>query len=874
MTLERLRDVTIGPVPNAIMPLFWQKGAPLDVVREEMERIGDAGIGAVILEARPHPEFLGDGWWRDVDAVLEIARRRDMKVWFFDDDTFPTGHAAGALETATPEKRRQFLTERHTDVVGPARGASLIVERRKFWGPGAAQETGRLLHVFAYPRAECSDELTGEPVDLTDRIVDGVVYWDIPDGWWRVFFISVTADGGSGPHAAHIDYLNAASTQVLIDTVYERIHERYADEFGSTIAGFFSDEPGLYNDPDTFDFGSQLGKPVPLPWNDDVAAALSERLGPDAAALLPQLWWPAGGREREVRYAFMDVVTSLYSDNFSRRLGDWCRAHGVEYIGHVIEDNGAHAHLGPGTGHYFRAMAGQDMAGIDIIGGQVIPGFSRGPFGNLTGAADGEFFHFGLAKLASSAAHLDPLKQGRAMCETIGAYGWYAGLRLFTWLTNHLLVRGVTHVVPHAFSPAPFPDLDCPPHFFAHGQNPQYRYHHLLSAYTNRLSHLLQGGKHVAPFAVLYHADAEWLGDAMPSERPLRLLMEAQLDADIVPADSLRTAETVGAAFAVGAESYDALIVPGSAFLPLHVARELMRLDDAGVPVVFVDAVPEVTGADATALQERFRPVSQRGLVDAVAGMTDRAVRLHRRSPSLRVLRIDQGEADVVMLVNESPHADVRTVVTLPRSGAVAAFDAFAGTLTAVSSEIRPTGTIVDVELGPGAATVLVVGSTSAWEGLAVLPAVHRGDTEPLSMTWSVATASADEYPAFAAWRDLDELRSLSEPDLLPRFSGTALYTASFDSDRRRPRTSSTSATVFELATVRLNGVDLGTRIAPPYEFEVPAGVLASHNTLEVEVTNTLAKAQPDFFSAFAQQDPTGLLGPVTIAPVVRRVPR
>jgi len=27
-------------------------------------------------------------------------------------------------------------------------------------------------------------------------------------------------------------------------------------------------------------------------------------------------------------------------------------------------------------------------------------------------------------------------------------------------------------------------------------------------------------------------------------------------------------------------------------------------------------------------------------------------------------------------------------------------------------------------------------------------------------------------------------------------------------------------------------------------------------------------KAQPDFFSAFAQQEPTGLLGPVTLAPL------
>lgn len=865
MTLERLHDIVAGTVPNAIMPLFWQKGGPVEVVREEMERIADAGIGAVILEARPHPEYLDDGWWRDVDAVLDIARRRDMKVWFFDDDTFPTGHAGGAVEAAPAELRRRFLSERHTDAVGPARGASFIVERRALWGPDAGRDPGDLLRVLAFPRAEDSDELVGDSVDLTDRIVDGVLRWDIPDGWWRLFFLTV-GEGGSEQHAQHIDYLNAASTQLLIDSVYERIHHRYADDFGATIAGFFSDEPGLYNDPDIFDFDSRLGKAVSLPWNDEVAARLSARLGRDALPLLPLLWMPAGGREREVRYAFMDTVSRMYSENFSRRLGDWCRAHGVEYIGHVIEDNGAHARLGPGAGHYFRAMAGQDLAGVDIIGGQVVPGFSHGPFGNLSGAADGEFFHFGLAKLASSAAHLDPLKRGRSLCETIGASGWYAGLRLFTWLTNHLLVRGVTHVVPHAFSPAEFPDLDCPPHFYARGNNPQYPYQHLLSAYTNRLSHLLQGGVHVAPFAVLYHADAEWLGEAMPSERPLRLLMEAQLDADIVPADALPSAGVDGSKLTIGHETYDALIVPGSAYLPGHVAEELLRLDDTGVPVVFVSSVPEVSGTagDGDALRRRFRQVSQKRLVDSVSGMTERAVRLERSAPSVRVLRRALGDADVVMAVNESVRDVVRTGITIPRQGEAVAFDAFTGALTAVPSTSDGSATTVGIDLAPGEATVLVVGSASAWEDLPVEAPDERGAVVELAPTWSVATATTGR-PAFEHWQSLDGLRPLSDPELLPRFSGTARYTASFEAEAVGLRHTLDLGDVFELATVRLNGVDLGSRIAPPYVFDVPAGVLADANTIEVDVTNTLAKAQPDFFSAFAQQDPSGLLGPVTI---------
>ena len=228
------------------------------------------------------------------------------------------------------------------------------------------------------------------------------------------------------------------------------------------------------------------------------------------------------------------------------------------------------------------------MAGVDVIGAQVVPGFGRGPLANMAGAGDGEFFQFGLAKLASSAAHIDPLKRGRSMCEAFGAYGWSFGLRHQAWVTSHLLVRGVTHIVPHAYSPAEYPDLDCPPHFFARGRNPQYRHQAVLSAYTNRVSHLLSGGRHIAPAAVLYPAEADWLGRAMPAERPVRLLAEAQIDADIVPADALHDAVVADGALRVHEEAYDVLVVPGSALLPDSTARTLQRLAQDGLPVLFV----------------------------------------------------------------------------------------------------------------------------------------------------------------------------------------------------------------------------------------------------------------------------------------------
>ena len=45
------------------------------------------------------------------------------------------------------------------------------------------------------------------------------------------------------------------------------------------------------------------------------------------------------------------------------------------------------------------------------------------------------------------------------MCEAFGAYGWNEGLKTMKWIADHLLVRGVNYIVPHAFDPKAFPDF-------------------------------------------------------------------------------------------------------------------------------------------------------------------------------------------------------------------------------------------------------------------------------------------------------------------------------------------------------------------------------------------------------------------------------
>jgi hypothetical protein len=156
---------------------------------------------------------------------------------------------------------------------------------------------------------------------------------------------------------------------------------------------------------------------MPLPWNKDVPVMLAERLGSDWVRLLPALWTEVGATAltARVRHAYMDVITRLVEQNFSQQIGQWRQRHGVEYIGHVIEDNNQSSRLGCSLGHFFRALDGQHMAGIDDIGGQVLPG---GEDHTRRIDGDGEFYHFALGKLASSHAHIDPKKAGRISMPT------------------------------------------------------------------------------------------------------------------------------------------------------------------------------------------------------------------------------------------------------------------------------------------------------------------------------------------------------------------------------------------------------------------------------------------------------------------------
>ena len=479
---------------NHVLPFLWLKGETRETIAEYLEQIAGADIREVCLESRTHPEFCRDGWWPDLRYIIGECKRLGLKIWLLDDAHFPTGYANGALagEDVDPALKKTVLKHRTVTVVGPQ--PSTVIKLGNLMDP-----TERFVGsaTFDAASAPLDLELSVEQADGTPACLR----FDAPAGITTVE-LYVTSQK-TGFRDEYINMVDADSCRVLIDAVYEPTFAHLGDEFGRTILGFFTDEPGFMNEKgttlDDASTSSFIGRgDLALPWSDELASRLRNALGEDWLTKLRGLWTREADGAR-VRHTYMDIATQLYRACFDEQIGDWCRERGVMHIGHVIEDKSCHTRLGQGAGHYFRAVAGQDMAGIDVVINQLAPGIDHGPYSYFHGAWNMEFFTYALAKLGSSAARLDPKKQGRCMAEVFGAFGWHEGLREMKWIADHMLVRGVNWFTPHAFSMAPFPDWDCPPHFYAHGNNPQWPHFGQLMSYMNRTATLLSGAVPRAP---------------------------------------------------------------------------------------------------------------------------------------------------------------------------------------------------------------------------------------------------------------------------------------------------------------------------------------------------------------------------------------
>ncbi|NMA19874.1 MAG: hypothetical protein GX927_04770 [Lentisphaerae bacterium] len=868
MIPQYLQDCLNGTTGSYIRPLLWYGGESKKKLIEEIHAVKAAGIHEFILENRGGDWFATDWWWELLGCALETAKQLDMRLWLLDDSHVNTGSANDSLGKPENAKfRPQNLRIEAADFAGPVSAGALMVP--------AHTDLEQVVSVSAFLRDPATGHSIGEPVVLTDRLTDGLCLLDLPEGLWRVYFVLTADPSLQGLFANYITMLSPESCRHLINEVHEKVYARFAPYFGNTFAGFFSDEPAFGNCDGQYGYDScdhRMGQLRRIySWWDTLPELLAQKTGlpRDAVmAKLPALWDDVDGASDLFRVAYMDVITELWRANFSRQIGRWCEERGVQYIGHVLEDQGCHFHTGWGCGHFFRSMEGQHMAGLDIVLNQMVPGFRtiKHATNSSSKEYDSVFYHYTLAKLGASLAHLTPHMQNRAICEVFGAYGWTCGLPVMRAIFNHFLSNGTNHFIPHAYSmhlpgtvrescdegtqaPPGYCMTHLAPTFYFGGLNPQYRQFGALMQYVQRVSHLISSGVHLADVALFYAAEADWAGCPIRGMDDVAMtLSRAGIDFDFVPSDALYDNSAVkDNRLLLNQETYGALVVPMSESLPEKLLRRFAELSAQGLPVLFTDKLPsrcEHPAVDISPLLHHFAVAPLEEVPDFIRSSCGQRLQI-ASTPDLHSLRfygLAREDGSILYLFHNDGLEPLETFVSLPGGETALLYDPW--TNTAYTGDNTPQG--LRIKLQP-LQLLAAVFQKKTPERFPLFPYEEPVFRE-LPLRYDIYIREAHEEQ-FRLLRPQSEPVNLLLEEKLTRTCAEFRYDATFQWDSR-PVSWLQIPQAGDCAELWLNGSYCGLSLGPVCRFQIEGKLRKGENTLSIRTADNPAYFDRDMKEA------------------------
>ena len=199
-------------------------------------------------------------------------------------------------------------------------------------------------------------------------------------------------------------------------------------------------------------------------------------------------------------------------------------------LAHIIEDMNAHARMAYSAGHYFRALDGQHMAGIDVVLHQIVPAMAALARTRLRLRAASQIQHFStmcLAKLAASHAAYPAAYEGPRDVRSVWRV-WLGRRRAHDeGLLDHMLVRAhQPFCAARVFSRLSQSGL--PATLWRRGAGSAVFWFYQAHAIWQSSEPPLCGAKHEADVAIVYHAELEWCNGAssMLTQVPAKILYE------------------------------------------------------------------------------------------------------------------------------------------------------------------------------------------------------------------------------------------------------------------------------------------------------------------------------------------------------------
>jgi len=552
---------------------FWNGEMEEKIIEKQLLQMKEQGVRGVVILAYYglKIEYLSPIWFERVRYCVKKAKKLNMQVWIFDEGSYPSGCSGGKVTIGHPELQGKSLTLERI----PVGGAVEVVQKMPEGFVGVSM-------VRRKPNINIDELEADKIVDLTSKVQDNWLKWDVPQGVWELLIFSwqLSTTPYRYVHTGYKkdtsiplpDYLKLEATKKFIETTYETYKEYIGDEFGKTVIGFFADEPRVPKNP----------------WTDGFLKVFKEKKGYDLRPYLPALFFEKVPLDvRRVRYDYYDVWSDLFRDNFSIPIAHWCRKNNLLFTMHICGEESPEVLIKDTNGDYFKIMQPVDIPGIDVIWRQVWYNKKEEDF----------------PKLASSSAHFSG--KTRAMSETNAIYGRGLSIEQAKWIADYQLVRGINlfFVMEFLSSVETFRRYWHPVDFSP--DNSLWPYIKDYNQYVSRVSYLLSQGYPDCKIAVYYPTTSIWAEDDEKIEQIInkikllsKKLLSIQRDFDYLSEEGLNNFCKVkeGKLVNQSQNKYSVVIIPECTVLSSATLKTLISFQKDGGMVIILGNLPSIGG--------------------------------------------------------------------------------------------------------------------------------------------------------------------------------------------------------------------------------------------------------------------------------------
>ncbi len=506
------------PAEYASGPLFtWDEKINKEEIDSFLISFKEQGVMQPFIHPRPGlvTEYLSEEWFDLYRYTVEKGKELGMKVWIYDENSYPSGFAGGHVPDQMPESynQGQGLTMTKVETLPDTAGKYYLILK---------DEAGKITDITA--------SLASEKGKKGSYLLFAKTY-NAKSDWYGGF--------------NYVDLLLPGVTQKFIDITMTGYEKNIGSEFGNTVPGTFTDEP-------------QISSPGGIRWTPDLFEVFMQQWNYDLKLNLPSLFEETGDWKK-VRHNYTQTLLQLFIDRWAKPWYNYCEEKGLIFTGHYWEHEWPNMHLG---GDNMAMYAWHQMPAIDMLFNQFNDSSSFAQFGNVRSVKE----------LASAA---NQTGRQRKLSETYGASGWDLSFRDMKRNGDWEYVLGVNFMNQHLtyFTMSGARKYDHPPTFDYH--EPWWNDYRYINDHYARLSLALSAGRQINDILVIEPSTSAWLYDSYVKQNPrcheigqvfqsfITKLEKSQVEYDLGSENIMKDMGSVsGGKLKVGKISYSRVVIP------------------------------------------------------------------------------------------------------------------------------------------------------------------------------------------------------------------------------------------------------------------------------------------------------------------------